>query len=72
MPAFAPIKRRDLIRYLREVGFSGPRSGGRHEFIMKGRLRVYIPNPHEGDIGRELLAKVLRQAGITRDEWERL
>jgi hypothetical protein len=40
--------------------------------MVKGQRRVYLPNPHEGDIGRELLAKLLRQAGIERDEWEKL
>jgi len=30
---------------------------------------LYVPNPHQGDISRGLLAKIL-QAGIDRDEWE--
>jgi hypothetical protein len=30
------------------------------------------PIPHQGDIGRDLLARILRQAGVDRDEWERL
>jgi len=36
MPPFGPVKRRDLIRNLRELGFEGPYSGGRHEFMVKG------------------------------------
>jgi hypothetical protein len=40
--------------------------------MVKGGLRLYIPNPHEGDIGREFLARILRQAGIEKDEWEKL
>jgi hypothetical protein len=35
-----------------------------------GSKRVVIPNPHEGDIGPDLLARVLRQAGVSREEWE--
>ncbi len=31
-----------------------------------------LPNPHEGDIGKEFLARILRQARIERDEWEKL
>ncbi|ESQ12456.1 MAG: hypothetical protein N838_34615 [Thiohalocapsa sp. PB-PSB1] len=31
---------------------------------------VFIPNPHQGDIGRGLLARILRQAGVERSEWE--
>lgn len=72
MPSFGPIKRRDLLRYLRELGFEGPYSGGRHQFMIRGELRLYVPNPHEGDIGRSLLARILRQAGVDREQWEQL
>ena len=33
---------------------------------------VWVPNPHPGTIGRELLSRVLRQAGISRVSWEDL
>ncbi len=72
MPAFGPIKRKDLLHYLRQLGFEGPYSGGRHQFVVKGQLRLFVPNPHEGDISRSLLARLLREAGIERDEWENL
>lgn len=62
MPAFGPVKRRDLIRYLGGLGFEGPFSGGKHQFLVKGEVVLRIPNPHQGDIGRELLARLLRQA----------
>ena len=72
MPPFGPVKRRDLIRCLRRLGFDGPYSGGRHQFMAKGDITLYIPNPHEGDIGMGLLAKILRQAGVDRAVWEKL
>lgn len=72
MPHFGPIKRRRLIRYLKELGFEGPYAGGKHEYMVKGELRLTLPNPHQSDIGRDLLARILRQAGIDRDEWEQL
>jgi predicted RNA binding protein YcfA (HicA-like mRNA interferase family) len=72
VPLFGPIKRADLIRGLRAAGFEGPYSGGKHPFMVKGDFTITIPNPHQGDIGRELLARILRQAGISRDEWENL
>jgi len=56
VPRFGPIKRRDLIRSLQQVGFEGPYSGGKHQFMIKGDITLWIPNPHRGDIGRELLA----------------
>jgi predicted RNA binding protein YcfA (HicA-like mRNA interferase family) len=73
MPPFGPIRRRDLIRYLRRLGFEGPYSGGRHDYMVgPGENRLSIPNPHGGDIDRGLLVRVLRQAGISREEWEEL
>lgn len=70
MPPFGPITRRELVRTLRNLGFDGPYAGARHQFMVRGQLRLRIPNPHEGAIGRDLLARILRQAGISREEWE--
>jgi len=71
-PVFGPIKSADLIRCLRTAGFEGPYAGGKHPFMIKEDLTITIPNPHGGDISREFLARILRQAGISRSEWERL
>ena len=72
MPRFGAISRASLIRYLRQLGFDGPYSGGKHQFMVKATLTLRIPNPHQGDIGKELLARLLQQAGIDKDEWETL
>jgi predicted RNA binding protein YcfA (HicA-like mRNA interferase family) len=72
MPAFGPIQRRDLIQALRRAGFEGPMSGSRHQFMVKGEITVFIPNPHRGDIGKDLLTRVLRQARISKADWEKL
>jgi predicted RNA binding protein YcfA (HicA-like mRNA interferase family) len=72
MPPFGPIKRKDLIRHLKHLGFEGPYSGGKHQFMARGDVTIRVPNPQQADIGRELLARILRQAGITRDQWEAL
>ncbi|HEX8219246.1 MAG TPA: type II toxin-antitoxin system HicA family toxin [Chloroflexia bacterium] len=72
MPRFGPIGRDDLIRYMRQLGFEGPYSGGRHPFMIKGDITIRVPNPHRADIGRDLLSRILRQAGISREEWEQL
>ncbi len=72
MPAFGPISRRDLITYFREMGFDGPYFRSGHPYMTKGRLKVTIPNPHRGDLSRHLLAIILRQAGISREDWESL
>ena len=72
MPLFGPVKRKDLIRYLKQFGFEGPYSGGKHQFMVRGEITIRVPNPHQGDIGRELLARILRQANISKEEWEKL
>jgi len=72
MPKIGPIKRRDFIHFLCQLGFSGPYSGGKHQFMVKENMRVRIPNPHKGDIGKNLLLRILREAGINREEWETL
>jgi hypothetical protein len=71
MPPFGPIKRADLIRQLRRnFGFTGPYAGGQHNYMIRGDVRLTIPNPHRGDIGPGLLATILPEASISREEWE--
>ena len=72
MPLFGPIKRKDLVKVLRRAGFDGPFAGGKHEFLIKGELRLVLPNPHQGEISKDLLTRILRQAKLRREEWERL
>ena len=63
------ISWRKLVQKFRKLGFDGPYSGGRHLFMVKGKLKVRIPNPHRGDISRHLIVEILRQAGINHDVW---
>ncbi|MBF0235361.1 MAG: type II toxin-antitoxin system HicA family toxin [Desulfamplus sp.] len=72
MPPFGPLKRKDILKYLKLLGFNGPYSGGKHQFMVLKDITIRIPNPHQSDIGKELLARILRQAGISRSEWEKL
>ncbi|OIO87921.1 MAG: hypothetical protein AUK03_17210 [Anaerolineae bacterium CG2_30_64_16] len=72
MPSLGPIKRQNLIYYLKQLGFDGPFFGRKHQIMTKGAITLRLPNPHRGDIGRELLIRILRQAHIDRDEWEKL
>ena len=69
MARLTPVSQRGLVRRLRELGFDGPYAGGRHPQMRRGDLTLIIPNPHEGDIGVGLLQRILRQAGISREEW---
>jgi predicted RNA binding protein YcfA (HicA-like mRNA interferase family) len=64
-------KRSDLVKRLKQLGFTGPHTGvGDHPlFMTRDQVVVKLPNPHEGDIGIDLLKTVLGQAGISRGEW---
>ena len=69
MTRLNPIKRKDLIKKLRKFGFEGPFIGGKHEFMIKSETRLILPNPHQSDIGVELLSRILKQAGINKEDW---
>ena len=71
MPPFGPVKHGDLVRCLRRLGFAGPFPGGKHLFMVKGTVKLVLPNPHRREIGKPLLAEILRQAGISREQWEK-
>lgn len=72
MSKFGPIKRKELIHYLKQLDFTGPYSGTKHQFMVREDLKLRIPNPHKGDIGKNLLNQILREAGIDKSEWEKL
>ena len=40
--------------------------------MVKGDLVLTIPNTHRSEISVDLLVRILRQAGIPREEWSRL
>jgi hypothetical protein len=40
--------------------------------MIKGDMRVRIPNPHRGDIGKNLLRQILKEAEIKLEIWEKL
>ena len=69
MPKLPPISRRKFIQRLRALGFEGPFAGGRHAQMVRGNLTLIIPNEHESDIGPGFLSRLLRQAGVSREEW---
>lgn len=39
--------------------------------MVKGNLKVRVPNPHRGDISSALVSEIVRQAGISRTEWNK-
>jgi hypothetical protein len=76
MPAWRPLKRRDLIRKLRALVLDGPYSGTRHQFMISGRHRQCIPTNSEYSVPQVRL--LIRQVQsilarrITLNEWNSL
>ena len=69
MPRLTPVSWKNLVKRLRELGFQGPYAGGKHPQMLRENITVIIPNSHEGDISTGLLSRLLRQAGVSREEW---
>ena len=69
MPKLVPISQRKLIVKLKKFGFVGPYQEGKHPYMIKGNISITIPNPHDGQIGVDLLRRILGQAGISRTDW---
>ncbi|MBX7209793.1 MAG: type II toxin-antitoxin system HicA family toxin [Verrucomicrobiaceae bacterium] len=61
-----------MIKRLRGDGWEGPDPGGSHWVMRKGARRLTIPNSHKGDIDWSLTKKILKQAGISPEEWDKL
>lgn len=61
--------RRLLLRKLRRLGFEGPVSTGSHAFMRRGKFKLKVPNEHAGDIDISLLREILRQAGISDEDY---
>lgn len=72
MPPVGPVKRRDLLAGLLTLGYHGPCAGKRHQFMRRADRTVKLANPHRGEISRGLLVRILREAGISREQWEAL
>ncbi len=74
MPPFGPVKRKELIRYLHALGFEGPFSGGKHQFMIKGDITLRIPNPHQADIGYDFFEEFFSKpesAGMSGKRYRR-
>ncbi len=76
MSQWTPCKRRDFISRLCKLGFDGPFSGTRHQFMVYKQHRLAIPSNTEYSIPQ--LRIMIREAEnvigreMTVDEWNRL
>jgi predicted RNA binding protein YcfA (HicA-like mRNA interferase family) len=62
-----------LIRFLRKIGFEVIRTKGSHHFLRHpdGRCTVIPVHRHE-TIGRGLLAQILKDCEISREDMQKL
>ena len=72
MPNLKPISRRILIKKLNKLGFKGPYSGGKHQFMVKDNFKLSIPNQHQKDIGIVLLSLIIKELKITIQDFSEL
>lgn len=52
MSRWTPCKRQDFIRRLRQLGFDGPFSGTRHQFMVYDQNRLAIPSNKEYSVSQ--------------------
>lgn len=76
MTRWAACKRLDFIRRLRKLGFDGPFSGTRHQFMIYAQYRLAIPSGAEYSVPqlRVMLREVEDILGrsISLEEWNEL
>lgn len=76
MTKWAPCKRRDFIRKLRNLGFGSPEPGGRHFYMRFGTFTLPIPSNEEFSVPQlKMLIKEIEHGinkRISLKEWENL
>jgi predicted RNA binding protein YcfA (HicA-like mRNA interferase family) len=70
MPKLSPLKTRDLILKPQTLGFEGPFPGGRHSRMVSLKTGQIIPiSVHSKEISVGLIRAIIREIGITPEEW---
>jgi len=76
MAGWRPLKRRDFIRKLRALGFDGPYSGTRHQFMVRGQHRQTIPTNSEYSVPQiRMLSRQIEsilERPVSLEEWNSL
>ncbi len=76
MSRWTPCKRSDFVRKLRRLGFDGPFTGTRHQFMVVSQKCLAIPSNSEYFVPqlRIMIRKIRDLMGgeITLEEWTSL
>ena len=67
MPKFSNLSGQDVIRALERLGFTVLRQSGSHVIMRRGASGCVVPNHKEVKAGT--VSGVLRQAGVSSDEF---
>jgi predicted RNA binding protein YcfA (HicA-like mRNA interferase family) len=70
MPKLPHVSGAQLVRALERLGFVVARQSGSHIILRKGSTGCVVPNHKEIKVGT--LAGILRQAGISSDDFLRV
>jgi predicted RNA binding protein YcfA (HicA-like mRNA interferase family) len=73
MPRLPTVTPRQLVEALEKVGFEIDHQTGSHVVLWRASdgARVVVPW-HNRDLGRGLTLRIIKSAGLTRDEFEEL
>ena len=73
MSIFRSVTGSHLIKALRKVGFEVIRTKGSHHFLRHPDGRSTVKPVHQGEtIGRGLLAQILRDCELSRDDLQKI
>ncbi len=76
MSRWIPCKRREFIQKLQQLGFYGPFSGSKHQFMIYEECRLTIPSNDEYSVPQ--LRMMIREVeeiidrSITLEQWNSL
>lgn len=76
MSRFVPCNRREFIKRLKKLGFTGEFHGTKHDYMFFGHHRQTIPNDEEYSVKKlRMMIKeieILLDHKISADEWNNL
>lgn len=76
MSRWTPCKRREFIQKLQQLGFYGPFSGSKHQFMIYEECRLTIPSNDEYSVPqlRMMIREVeeITERQITLEQWNSL
>lgn len=68
----SPLRAREIVRKLQRAGFAFRRQRGSHARHVHEDGRAITVPMHPGDVPIPVIRSILRQAGLSEEEWEAL